>query len=57
MTILNIFKRRSKPITVDSTYDEIRMAAATGKITYAYAFGLIQEKNRRAELARNQGSR
>jgi hypothetical protein len=47
---LDIFKRRKKTIVdVDSSYDEIQRARVEGKITVAYAFGLIQEKNRRSQ--------
>lgn len=43
-------------VTVDNTYAEIRAAMAAKKINYAYGFGLILEKNKRAELARNSSS-
>lgn len=48
-----LLRRREPKITVENTYEEIRAAVATGKITVAYAFGLTQEKNRRAQLARS----
>lgn len=41
------------PVTVDNTYAEIRRAMEAKKINYAYGFGLISEKNRRAQRERN----
>lgn len=56
---LDIFKRRKKAIVdVDSSYEEIQTAMHQHKITVAYAFGLIQEKNRRnhVKLAQDRGT-